>query len=121
MDEHQMMVEAFNNTQDKMIETAQQANQVEKKLATHHGGYMKRSALLKQKIGDASVALEKAKISLDTSRTMQYSEQSGIGRRLEKLREEVLFVSKRERETQELYRTRRDELEGLRERVKGVH
>ncbi|CAI6241203.1 unnamed protein product [Periconia digitata] len=121
VDEHQMMVEAFNNTQDKMIEMAQQANKVEKKLTTHHGGYMNRSALLKQKIADASAALEKAKISLDSTRTMQYSEQSGISRRLEGLREEVSFVSKRERETQELYRTRRDELEGLRERVNGVH
>lgn len=121
IDEHQMMVEAFNNTQDKIVETAQQANKIEKKLTTHHGGYMKRSALLRQKIVDASAALEKAKMELDSGRTMQYSEQSAISRRLESLRDEVSFVSKRERETQELYRTRRDELDSLREAVNGVH
>lgn len=121
VDEQQMMVEAFSNAQDKIIDTAQQANKIEKKLAMHHGGYMKRSALLGDKIKQASAALEKAKWELDSSRTMQYSEQSAVGRRLDSLREEVSFVSKRERETQELYRTRRDELEGLQEPVNGVH
>jgi pre-mRNA-splicing factor CDC5/CEF1 len=52
---------------------------------------------------------------------MQYSEQSAIGRRLESLRDEVGFVSRREREAQELYRTRKDELDSLREPVNGVH
>lgn len=123
VDEHQMMVEAFNNAQDKMIETAQQANKLEKKLSTHHGGYMKRSGLLGDKIKQASAALEKAKMELDTSRTMQYSEQSAVGRRLESLRDEVSFVSRRERETQELYRRRKDELDSLsmQQTVNGVH
>ncbi|KAF1956161.1 hypothetical protein CC80DRAFT_445817 [Byssothecium circinans] len=121
IDEHQMMVEAFNNAQDKIIDIAQQANKIEKKLSTHHGGYMKRSALLRQKISDASSALEKAKVALDSARTMQYSEQTAIGRRLESLREEVTFVSKRERETQELYRRRKDELDSLQDAVDGAH
>jgi pre-mRNA-splicing factor CDC5/CEF1 len=121
IDEHQLMVEAFNSAQDKMIDTAQQANKIEKKLTTHHGGYTKRSTLLRQKIIDASVALEKAKMNLDSTRTMQYSEESAVGRRLEGLRGEVSFVSKRERETQELYRTRKDELDGLQAPVNGVH
>lgn len=121
IDEHQMMVETFNNAQDKIIETAQEANKIEKKLSTHHGGYMKRSGLLGDKIKQASLALEKAKMDLDSIRTMQYAEQSAVARRLEGLREEVSFVSKRERETQELYRTRRDELESLQAPVNGVH
>ena len=121
VDEHQMMVEAFNQAQDKMVEIAQEANKVEKKLSTHHGGYMKRSALLRQKISDACSALEKAWVTLDSTRTMQYSEQSAIERRLEGLREEVSFVSKRERETQELYRSRKEELDNLREPVNGGH
>ena len=120
IDEHQMMVEAFNSAQDKIIETAQQANKIEKKLTTHHGGYTKRSALLRQKIVDASAALDKANMDLDSTRTMQYSEESAVGRRLEGLRGEVSFVSKRERETQELYRTRKDELDSLQDPVNGV-
>ncbi|KAF2869774.1 pre-mRNA splicing factor component-domain-containing protein [Massariosphaeria phaeospora] len=121
VDEHQLMVEEFNNTQDKMIESAQQANKIEKKLTVHHTGYMKRSELLRQKIVDASMALEKAKMELDSARTMQFSEQSAIRRRLESLREEVGFVNRREREAQELYRARKDELESLQEPTNGVH
>jgi len=37
-----------------------------------------------------------------------------LPRRLEQLREEVAFVRGREREAQEVYRARREELEGLR-------
>jgi pre-mRNA-splicing factor CDC5/CEF1 len=121
IDEHQLLVEAFNSAQDKIVEIAQQANKIEKKLTTHHGGYTKRSTLLRQKIVDASAALEKAKMNLDSTRTMQYSEESAIGRRLEGLRGEVSFVSKRERETQDLYRARKDELDSLQLPVNGVH
>ncbi|KAF1968322.1 hypothetical protein BU23DRAFT_558556 [Bimuria novae-zelandiae CBS 107.79] len=121
VDEHQMLVEAFNNAQDKIIETAKQANKIEKNLSLKHGGYLKRSGLLGDKIKQASAALEKAKMELDSTRTMQYSEQSAVARRLEGLRDEVSFVSKRQRETQELYRTRKDELDSLQEPVNGVH
>jgi pre-mRNA-splicing factor CDC5/CEF1 len=121
IDEHQLMVEAFDNAQDKIIESAESANKIEKKLNTHHAGYMKRATLLRTKIGDAFGALEKARVNLDSTRTMQYSEQLAIGRRLESLRDEVSFVSKRERQAQELYRSRKDELDSLREPVNGVH
>lgn len=121
IDEHQLMIEAFDNAQDKIIESAESANKIEKRLNTHHQGYIKRATLLRSRIGDAFGALEKARVNLDSLRTMQYSEQSAIGRRLESLRDEVSFVSKREREAQELYRLRRDELETLKEPINGVH
>jgi pre-mRNA-splicing factor CDC5/CEF1 len=121
IDEHQLMIEAFDNAQEKIIESAESANKIEKRLNTHHAGYMKRAALLRTKIGDAFNALENSKIELDCARTMQYSEQSAIGRRLDSLRDEVSFVSKREREAQELYRSRKDELTSLSEPVNGVH
>ena len=121
IDEHQLLVEAFDNAQEKIIESAESANKIEKKLNTHHAGYIKRAALLRTKIGDAFGALEKAKVDLDSARTMQYSEQSAIGRRLESLRDEVSFLSRREREAQELYRSRKDELDSLQEPVNGVH
>lgn len=121
VDEHQLMVETFDNVQDKIGESAQQADKMKKKLALHFGGYIKRSNLLQQKIGDAFRALEKTRMELDTARTMQYSEESAISRRLEGLRGEVAFVSRREREAQDLYRARRDELGALQEQVNGVH
>ena len=77
--------------------------------------------MLREKIGQAYSALEKQRTDLDSQRTMQYAEQMAIGRRLESLRGEVSFVTRREREAQELYRSRRDELVGLQEPVNGVH
>ena len=86
---------------------------MEKKLALHLGGYQNRAKMLRQKITEASVALDKATRSLDSFRTLQISEEAAISRRLEGLRAEVEFVSKREREAQDLYRARKEELTSL--------
>lgn len=121
IDEHQLLTEAFDTAQDSIIGAAEQANKIEKKLAVHHKGYITRSGLLRENIGKAFSALEAAKWKLDTARTAQYNEGIAVERRLESLRAEVQFVTKRERETQELFRSRREELEGLggTERVNG--
>ena len=121
IDEHQLLVEAFDSAQENIIENAEKANKIEKNLAKHHGGYIHRSKMLREKIGQAYSALEQQRTDLDSQRTMQYAEQMAIGRRLESLREEVSFVTRREREAQELYRSRRDELVGLQGSVNGVH
>jgi len=49
------------------------------------------------------------------------SEEVTIARRLEALREEVGFVSRREREAQEEYRRLKDELDGLAAVTNGVY
>jgi pre-mRNA-splicing factor CDC5/CEF1 len=121
IDEHQLLIEAFDNAQESIIEAAERANKIEKRLTTHHAGYVKRSNLLREKIGGAFAALEKARDDLNTARTAQYGEQTAIARRLESLRDEVQFVTKREREAQELYRKRKEELDGLQQPVNGVH
>jgi pre-mRNA-splicing factor CDC5/CEF1 len=71
--------------------------------------------MLRGKIVEASDALSKATRSLDSFRTLQINEEAAIQRRLEGLREEVGFVSKREREAQDLYRLRKEELTSLTE------
>ncbi|CAN9148950.1 unnamed protein product [Alternaria alternata] len=121
IDEHQLLVEAFDNAQESIIEAAERANKIEKRLTTHHAGYVKRSNLLREKISGASSALERARDDLNTARTAQYSEQTAIARRLESLRNEVQFVTKREREAQELYRKRKEELDNLQQPVNGVY
>lgn len=121
IDEHQLLVEAFDASQESIIANAEHANRLEKTLARHHGGYMQRSRMLREKIAQAHAALERQRVDLDSQRSMLYAEQTAIGRRLESLRNEVSFVTRREREAQELYRSRRDELDGLQERVNGVH
>src|SRR5690606_9253526 len=118
VDERQLLTEAFDvrsyfstnpddpltthrTIQDHILALAEQGAKTEKKLALHLGGYQQRQKLLRQKIAAASEALEQATRELDVKRTAQVAEQAAIGRRLERLREEVAFVSRREREAQD--------------------
>lgn len=71
---------------------------------------------------EAAEALDKERISLDTFRTLQVAERAALPGRLEALGEEVAFVKKRERDAQEVYRLRREELESVRKAfVNGGH
>jgi pre-mRNA-splicing factor CDC5/CEF1 len=103
----------FDIIQTSLIATADQGNKLEKKLALHFGGYQARAKTLRGKIVEFCAALEKTKIELDTFRTLQISEESALSRRLEKLRDEVTLVTRREREAQVLYKARKDELDEL--------
>lgn len=69
--------------------------------------------MLRQKIGEAADALEKATNSLDAFKTLQIAEEASIAVRLEGLRAEVGFINSRERLAQDLYRARKEELDGL--------
>lgn len=100
--------------QDSIMASAEQGAKLEKKLALHLGGYQKRQKMLKDKVNNASEALEKARNALSGFKTLAISEDVAIDRRLEALREEVMYVTKREREAQEEYRKARDELSALR-------
>ncbi|KAI4170048.1 MAG: hypothetical protein LQ343_005188 [Gyalolechia ehrenbergii] len=112
-DENQLMTEAFNNIQSSITADAEKGNKLEKKIALHNGGYQQRAKMLRQKIVEASEALERERISLNTFRTLQIAEEAALPRRLEVLREEYMFVQKREREAQELYRSRTEELANM--------
>lgn len=102
--------------------SAEQGAKLEKKLALHLGGYQKRQKMLRDKIGDAGEALEKARVALSGFKTLAISEDVAIERRLGALREEVGFVSRREREAQEEYRKAKEELDALMANgVNGVH
>jgi pre-mRNA-splicing factor CDC5/CEF1 len=107
------MIGVFDNVQASLLATAEQGNKLEKKLALHYGGYQNRAKMLRTKITEAHTALEKSKDDLDAFRTLQISEEAAVSRRLEKLREDVAFVMRREREAQEQYRTRKEELDEL--------
>jgi len=69
--------------------------------------------MLRKKIGEAAEALTKANNALEGFKTLAVSEEAAVGRRLAALREEVAFVSRREREAQELYKATKEELDGL--------
>ncbi|EGR51735.1 uncharacterized protein TRIREDRAFT_44960 [Trichoderma reesei QM6a] len=113
---------AFDAVQDSIMTQAEEDAKLEKKLTLHLGGYQKRQKMLKDKVSDAADALDKAKVALAGFKTLAISEDVAINRRLESLRDEVNFISRREREAQEEYRKAKEELEALRAGdVNGYH
>lgn len=111
--EEQRMVAAFDTVQTSLFATAERGNKLEKKLSLHYGGYQNRAKTLRSKILEAGAALPAAENELDAFRTLQISEETAVTRRLERLREAVSFVMRREREAQDLYKSRKDELDEL--------
>lgn len=111
--EEQRMIAAFDGVQTSLLATAEKGNKLEKKLALHYGGYQNRAKMLRTKILEAGAALPKAQDDLDAFRSLQISEEAAVSRRLERLREQVSFMMRREREAQELYKSRKDELDEL--------
>lgn len=77
--------------------------------------------MLRKKVGEASEALAKANNALGGFKTLAISEEAAINRRLGSLRDEVSFISKREREAQELYRRTKEELDSLTTGPNGYH
>lgn len=104
----------LQSVQESIMTSAEQGAKLEKKLGLHLGGYQKRQKMLKDKIGDAAEALEKARNALSGFRTLAISEDVAVDRRLAALREEVSMVSTRERKAQDEYRKAREELDALR-------
>jgi pre-mRNA-splicing factor CDC5/CEF1 len=101
---------------------AEDGSKVEKKLALHLGGYQKRQQMLRDKMAEAAAALETANNALGAFKTLAISEEVAITRRLEALREEVSYVSRREREAQEAYRNTKEELNALMsDGTNGIH
>ncbi|CAG8089132.1 unnamed protein product [Penicillium salamii] len=111
--EEQKFIGAFDTVQTALFATAERGNKLEKKLSLHYGGYQNRAKTLRSKISEAGTALPAATNELDAFRTLQISEEAALPRRLEGLREAVSFVMRREREAQELYRSRKEELDEL--------
>ncbi|EGD98030.1 pre-mRNA splicing factor cef-1 [Trichophyton tonsurans CBS 112818] len=111
--EKKEMAHAFDSVQASLLQAAEQGNKLEKKIALHFGGYQARAKTLRSKIIQADEALSKAITALDSFRTLQIAEDAAIALRLESIRDEVTFITRREREAQELYRARKDELESL--------
>ncbi|KAM0344271.1 hypothetical protein ACHAPU_007628 [Fusarium lateritium] len=116
------MKEAFDAVQGSIMASAEAGAKLEKKLSLHLGGYQKRQKTLRDKMGDASEALDKARVALVGFKTLAISEDVAVERRLNALREEVGFVNRREREAQEGYRKAKEELDSLMATgVNGVH
>ena len=115
------MKAALESVQESMVSTAERCKKLEKKLKLHLGGYQQRAKTLRSKIGEAAEALEKATSALNAFKTLQISEEIAIRSRREALMEEVNYISRREREAQEMYRQAKEELDSLDDGVNGYH
>lgn len=104
---------AFQSIQDALVSQAEAGNALEKKLAVHLTGYSTRQRTLKNKLWTVYDQIEERRAELEGFRSLQVGEEGGLLMRLEELREEVGFVSRREREAQDDYRSTRDELQAL--------
>lgn len=104
---------AYEDMQERMIASAERGAKLEKKLNLHLGGYKQRAETLRKKMVDSTAELEKATNALSAFRILANSEEIAVRNRLASLREEVAFISRREREAQELYRRNKEELDSL--------
>ncbi|KAF2152276.1 hypothetical protein K461DRAFT_286282 [Myriangium duriaei CBS 260.36] len=111
--EVQRLTERFDALQDALTRDATSGNSLELKLGKIHGGYIARANMLRGKIGEAGEFLARTRREVDTARTAGMVEEAGLRERLERLREEVAAAGRREREGQEMYRARREELDSL--------
>ncbi|KAL2158599.1 hypothetical protein VTH06DRAFT_4081 [Thermothelomyces fergusii] len=105
---------ALDAALESLMSSAEKGNKLEKKLGVHLGGYKNRAEMLRKKVAEAHASLEKARNALGAFHILQASEQRAIQSRLAALRAEVAFVSTRERQAQELYRSVKAELDDLR-------
>lgn len=112
-DELEALKVAAEDIQETMIASAEKGSKLEKKLNLHLGGYKQRAETLRKKIGETATDLEKATNALHAFEIMASSEEVAVKNRLAALREEVSFVSRREREAQEIYRRNQEELSAL--------
>jgi len=113
IDERDTVAQAFEKVQSTILSDAEKGNKLESKLAVHLGGYQKRAKMLRNKIVEASEALIDERIKLDSLQTLQIAEEAALPRRLGSLQEEVAFVKKREKEAQDQYRLRVEELASM--------
>ena len=74
---------------------------------------MGRNKTLAGKMGEAAEYLAALVVADGTARAAQASEEIALRERAERLRDEVAFVTRREREAQEEFRRLRDELAAL--------
>jgi pre-mRNA-splicing factor CDC5/CEF1 len=113
LDEEQLSIEMFDGIQQSIGQLSTKGNGLEKKLAKLHGGYLDRQRKLRAKISEAGQALGRMTVEVEVSRRVHVAEQATVAERLESLRDQVALISRREREAQDLYRSRKEELDAL--------
>ncbi|WRT63699.1 pre-mRNA-splicing factor CEF1 [Kwoniella shivajii] len=100
---------AITVSKERVISEATKASKAEKKLSKQLGGYQAINAKAKKSILETMEEIQQAQRDLETFTMLRTLEEAGAPARLEKLREEVAILEKRERDLQARYAELNDE------------
>jgi pre-mRNA-splicing factor CDC5/CEF1 len=107
-------------SKERMIADATRASKAEKKLAKQLGGYQALNAKARKGILDVMEEIQAAQRELETFRMLRAMEEAAAPSRLEKQREEVGVLEKRERDLQARYAEINDERRALVDSIEQV-
>ncbi|OCF45226.1 pre-mRNA-splicing factor CEF1 [Kwoniella heveanensis CBS 569] len=96
-------------SRERIVAEATKASKAEKKLAKQLGGYQALNAKAKKSILDVMEEIQQAQRDLETFTMLRTIEEAGAPARLEKIREEVAVLERRERDLQARYAELNDE------------
>ena len=105
----------IQQSRDRMISEATKAAKAEKKLSKQLGGYQALNAKARSGINDAIQEIQAAQRDLETFNMLRVMEEAAAPSRLEKKREEVAALERRERDLQARYAEMNDERRELQE------
>lgn len=108
------------SSKERMIAEATRASKAEKKLAKQLGGYQALNAKARKGILDAMEEIQAAQRDLETFKMLRVMEEAAAPARLEKKREEVGVLEKRERDLQARYAEINDERRALVDSIEQV-
>jgi len=110
----------ITSSKERMIAEATKASKAEKKLAKQLGGYQALNAKARKGILDTMEEIQSTQRDLETFIMLRSMEEAGAPARLEKKREEVGILEKRERDLQARYAEINDERRSLVENIEQV-
>ncbi|WVF66189.1 pre-mRNA-splicing factor CEF1 [Kwoniella sp. CBS 6097] len=96
-------------SRERVVAEATKASKAEKKLAKQLGGYQVLNAKAKKSILDVMEEIQQAQRDLETFTMLRTIEEAGAPARVEKIREEVAVLERRERDLQSRYAELNDE------------
>jgi pre-mRNA-splicing factor CDC5/CEF1 len=99
----------IDSSRDKMIQQATVAAKAEKKLGKQLGGYVALNMKARQSITQLMDEIQSTKRDLETFNMLRSMEEAAAPSRLEKKRDEVASLEKRERDLQSRYAELLDE------------
>ena len=110
----------IGSSRERMVAEATKASKIEKRLGKQLGGYQAINAKTRKGILDTMEEIQATKRELETFLMLRGMEEAAVPSRLEKKREEVGKLERRERDLQSSYADLNDERRALQEKIDQV-